>query len=90
LKKHLTPEILAEAKAYLASRGDLPSEVRQAINTHEVWLGMTAEEVRLAIGEPTGSEKLSEKPGGHALTYSDEGWVLRFDEKGYLYELVER
>lgn len=90
LKKHLTAEVLAEAQAYLDNQENLPRELRQAIESHEIWLGMTDEEVRFAIGEPTRKEQMAGEPSAFVLLYADEGWVLRFNEQGYLYELVER
>jgi hypothetical protein len=90
LAKQVTDETRAKAKAYLAAHPDLPPELRRGIAANEVWLGMTAEEVRLAIGEPTGTEPVPGKAGHQALLYRGEGWVFRFDDRGFLYEYVER
>jgi hypothetical protein len=90
LAKQVTDETRAKAKAYLAAHPDLPPEIRRGLAASEVWLGMTAEEVRLVLGEPTGTEPVPGKAGHQALLYRGEGWVFRFDDRGFLYEYVER
>lgn len=56
----------------------------------KIWLGMTAEEIGLVIGEPTTSEPVSGKAGHQAHFYKHESWVFRFDDRDFLYEHVER
>ncbi len=90
LAKQVSAQTREQAQAYVAARPALPPEIRQGILASEVWLGMTAEEVRLVIGEPTGTEPVPGKPGHQALLYKGEGWVFRFDDRGFLYEHVER
>lgn len=90
LAKHVSDETRAQARAYVAAHPHLQQEIRTAMQANEIWGGMTAEEVRLVIGEPTTSEPISGKAGHHALFYRHEGWVFRFDDRGFLYEYVER
>lgn len=88
VKTFVTAETLSKARAYLQQHPELPAVVRHAIEAHEVWLGMSVEEVRLSIGPPTGEEPLED--GGRALIYASEGWVFRFTPAGWLREYVER
>jgi hypothetical protein len=80
----------ARIEAHLAAHPDTPPDIATAIRAHEVWLGMTEAEVVLSVGPATRQEPVTGKPGAHGLFYAGEGWFLRFDESGYLYELVER
>lgn len=76
------------AKRYLAAHPDLPTEVRHAIEAHEVWLGMREAEIRLALAAPSSVETGTN--GQRSLVYGSEGWVLRFSADGFLESLVER
>ncbi len=87
--RQLPPDNAARVRAYLQSHA-VPAEIARAIEAHEIWIGMTEEEVILSVGPATSREALPDRPGGHALVYAGEGWVLRFDAGGFLYELVER
>jgi hypothetical protein len=76
--------------AYLAAHTDLPDQIVRGIQGHEIWLGMNDTEVTLSVGPSTRKEAVPDRPGAYALFYAGEGWLLRFGEDGYLYELVER
>jgi hypothetical protein len=90
LAKHVSEDTRAKARAYLAAHPRLPQQIRQGLEASQIWLGMTAEEVRLVLGEPAGTEQIPGKAEHQAFVYPDEGWVFRFDDRGLLYEYVER
>lgn len=90
LAKHVSEDTRAKARAYVAAHPDLPPQIRQGLEASEIWLGMTAEEVQLVLGEPARTEQVPGKAGHQAFLYPDEGWVFRFDDRSLLYEYVER
>ena len=88
VEKQMNDEIEMERKVYLKEHTELPRAVRTGIQNNEVGKGMSRQEVTFAIGEPT---KITLANNGNTeYFYESEGWLLRFDGKGWLYELVER
>lgn len=77
----------ARVSAYLETHA-LPDAISGAIRRHEIWLGMSRAEVFLSVGAPGGADA-AWTDTGRSLSYSGEGWHLKFDESGYLIEFVE-
>jgi hypothetical protein len=84
------PDNDARIAAYLKEHPEVPAEIAAAIKAHQLWAGMSQAEAVLSVGPATRQEAIPDRPGAQALFYAGEGWLLRFDAGGYLYELVER
>ena len=82
--RQVPPDNADKVRAYLAKHRNIPGEIITAIEKHEVWLGMTDQEVELSVGPATRQEE------GGALFYKGEGWLFRFDENRFLTEFLER
>ncbi len=90
LKRHITMETHQGNLAYRQAHPDLSWQIQHALQAHEVWVGMTRQEVIYAIGEATGSEAPYADGEGPILLYEDEGWAFHFNEDDYLLRYVER
>jgi hypothetical protein len=77
-------------RRYLEAHPEVPAEIAAALDAHELWPGMTQVEAELSVGPATRREAVEDVPGGFALFYAGEGWLLRFDDHGFLISLVER
>lgn len=80
----------ARIEAHLAAHPDTPAQIAAAIRAHELWIGMTEAEVVLSVGAASRKEPVTDRPGAYSLFYAGEGWLLGFDENGYLDRVAER
>lgn len=83
------PDAPANITSWLEQHPQTPTEIRHALLNREIWIGMSQEEVRLLVGEPSQKDAAPDEAGETHWVYAAEGWVMTF-RGDWLVSLMEQ